>query len=331
MLKEEIIKEFKHRNLNSKTNNFIFSGIDDFKFLNDIPDRCSISTPENDIDIEFAYNIKIDLSEVNVRDIISYTLDILKNSSLLDVTLDYNLKFNNKFDLFRFQNVLHNYGIVVQLIFYNLEELELEEWMLFNEIYYFNSIFFNANAFIHGDNFETYFITNERVLDNRENYTKIKSLDKQVNDKKQKDLVEEKKIIKNILLHAYVTAGAWCFSLADDEIESYMDGLKRLFENNKLTTHLFVKDENNKYTMYKNYILSLFGSDDASLGYYNEESNEVCFDRNFDELIEMYEIFEDFSEDFFEYGSYYLTEVADVFASVRKKPPMKVIKMGVNK
>ena len=42
-----------------------------------------------------------------------------------------------------------------------------------NEIYYFNSIFFNANTFIKGNNFQTYFLSGERVLDNRENYTKI--------------------------------------------------------------------------------------------------------------------------------------------------------------
>jgi len=45
--------------------------------------------------------------------------------------------------------------------------------MLFNEIYYFNSIFFNANTFIKGNNFQSYFLSNGKVLDNRENYTKI--------------------------------------------------------------------------------------------------------------------------------------------------------------
>lgn len=46
--------------------------------------------------------------------------------------------------------------------------------MLFNEIYYFNSIFFNANSFIKDSNFKSYFLTGGRVLDNRENYTKVK-------------------------------------------------------------------------------------------------------------------------------------------------------------
>lgn len=174
MSEQEIIQLFNDRYLNSKTNNFIFSRIDDFSILDHIPDKCCISTPENDIDIDFAQNIKIDLAEVNVKDILSYTLEKLKKSSLLDTTLDYTLDFNSKFDLLKFQGVLHTYGIVVQLIFYNTEELSLENQILLNEIYYFNSIFFNANAFIKENNFQTYILTKERILDNRENYTRIK-------------------------------------------------------------------------------------------------------------------------------------------------------------
>lgn len=174
MSEQEIIQLFNDRYLNSKTNNFIFTGIDDFSILDYIPEQCCISTTENDIDIDFAQNIKIDLAEVNVKDILSYTLEKLKKSSLLDTTLDYNLDFNNKFDLLKFHGVLRNYDVVVQLIFYNMEELSLENQILLNEIYYFNSIFFNANAFIKENNFQTYILTKERILDNRENYTRIK-------------------------------------------------------------------------------------------------------------------------------------------------------------
>ena len=174
MSEQEIIRLFNDRYLNSKTNNFIFAGIDDFSILDHIPDQCCISTPENDIDIDFAQNIKIDLAEVNVKDILSYTLEKLKKSSLLDTTLDYTLDFHSKFDLLKFQGLLHTYGIVVQLIFYNTEELSLENQMLLNEVYYFNSIFFNANTFIRENNFQTYILTKERILDNRENYTRIK-------------------------------------------------------------------------------------------------------------------------------------------------------------
>ena len=128
---------------------------------------------ESIIDIKYAKNIKIDLAEVEIKDILLYTLRILKESLLLDITLDYTLDFNNKFDLLKFQRILNNYNLSVQLIFYNVEELTLEDQMLFNEIYYFNSMYFNVNSFVKDNNFQSYFLSGDRVLDNRENYTKI--------------------------------------------------------------------------------------------------------------------------------------------------------------
>ena len=174
MNEKEMIEMFKQRYLNSKTNNYIFSRIDDYKILDKIPNRCSILIPENDIDINFAENIKIDLDDVNIKDILSFTLELLKKSKFIDISFDYTIDFNNKFDLLKFQNVLRTYNRIVQLIFYKVEKLSHEDQMLFNEICYFNSIFFNANSFIKGDNFQSYFLSKDRVLDNRENYTKIK-------------------------------------------------------------------------------------------------------------------------------------------------------------
>ncbi len=176
MLEKDIIKTFNFRELNSKTNNFIFSEIDNFEIIDKISNECWISTPENDIDVSFAKNIKIDLAKIRVEDILSYTLNILKELSLIDVYFDYFLDFYNKSHLLKFRNVLHNYNIVCQLIFYNLEKLTLEEQMLFNEIYHFNSIFFNSSSFIKDDNFQTYLLTNGRGLNDKEHYTKIKLL-----------------------------------------------------------------------------------------------------------------------------------------------------------
>ena len=65
---------------------------------------------------------------------------------------------------------------MVQIVFYNVDKLSMEEQMLFNELYYFNSMYFNVKTFTKNDNFITYFLSSERVLDNRENYTKIKLL-----------------------------------------------------------------------------------------------------------------------------------------------------------
>lgn len=62
MTKEEVIEEFKHRFINSKNNNYIFSESDDFDILKDIPKQCSISTFDSFIDIKWAQNIKIDMA-----------------------------------------------------------------------------------------------------------------------------------------------------------------------------------------------------------------------------------------------------------------------------
>lgn len=176
MTKQEIIEEFKRRYINSKNNNYIFTEINDFGILDDIPDVCSISMPDTTLDIEYAHNIKINLDEVEVRNVLSYTLELLKEMKLLDVSFDYNIELKNKFDLLRFQHVLSNYNRAVQLIFYNIEALSIEDQMLFNEIYYFHSFLFNVNSFIKGSNFQSYFLTGDRVLDNRENYTRVKTV-----------------------------------------------------------------------------------------------------------------------------------------------------------
>lgn len=199
MTEQEILENFSHRNLNLKINNYIFCGTNDLSILDKIPSVCSISSTESDIDIDYAINVKIDLEEVNVKDVLSYTLQALKDLSLLDVTFDYNLEFNNKFDLIKFQNVLYNYGKVVQIIFSNVEELDIKEQMLFNEIYHFNSIYFNANSFIKNNNFQSYSLNNGQVLDDREDYTKV-NVNKRIvleNNIMKNKVLEKKKIQQN--------------------------------------------------------------------------------------------------------------------------------------
>lgn len=172
MLVNEILEEFKNRYLNSKNNNYIICGLEDTDILNEIPEQCNINESDHYHDIKVAQNIKIDLNKIEVKDILSYTLEILKCKGIIPQT--EKLEFNNKFDLLRLQGILREHGIVVQFVFYNLEGLTIEDQMLFNEIYYFNSVYFTANAFIKNYNFQTYFLTGDRVLDSRENYTKLK-------------------------------------------------------------------------------------------------------------------------------------------------------------
>ncbi len=323
MVKEEIIELFKNRYLNTKTNNYIFSLVDNFKLLEDIPDSCNVTMSDDDINIDIAQidiaqNIKIDLSIVNVCDILSYVLGLLKKSAYLDDEVDCVLNFNNKFDLLKFQNILRKNGIVVQFIFYNIESLSQEEQMLLNEIYYFNSLYFNTNAFISENNFQTYFLSDDRVLDYRENYTKIKFINRQFETKEFDDLEEEKNAIKMMLIYSYLTIGFWAFSLDDEELERYLERMKALFIKNGLSVNLFSKDENGKYTIYKNYLLSLVGDDD-SLGYFNDEWNEVIIEKSVIELNKIFEANNKYNQAFIEWGSYYLSDLTEAFQNERNR------------
>ena len=200
MDKIEIINELSSRYLNSKTNNLIITNVVSFDIVDRIPDTCKIMIRDYDLDNDTAFNIKIDLNEVDVGDILSYILNELKKLKLIDTYFDYEIKFNNKLDILKFQGVLRNYNIIVQIIFKNVEKLNLEEQKLFNELYYFNSIFFNMISFVR-ENFITYFLTNDRVLDNRENYEKIeltKSTIKEIYERKAKRIYPKKNVISVI-------------------------------------------------------------------------------------------------------------------------------------
>ena len=169
MTNDELLTYLKSRRLNNKTNNMIIVGDELSTLIDQIPDTTGISFIDNDIDVANALNIKIDLSEIDVKDILTYVLNYLKQLKIVDVNFDYTLPFNNKFDIVKFRSVLQNYNRVVQLIFYNMESLTIEEQMLFNELYYYNSPFFSIIS-LTKDYFKTYFLTQNRVLDDRENY-----------------------------------------------------------------------------------------------------------------------------------------------------------------
>jgi len=190
--------------------------------------------------------------------------------------------------------------------------------MLFNEIYYFISIFFNANTFIRENNFQSYFLSDDRVLDYRENYTKIKFISKQFENEEIDELEEEKNVIKIMLIHSYLMIGFWSFSLDDEELERYMERMKALFIKNGMSVNLFLKDENGKYTTYKNYLLSLVEEDDA-FGYFNEECNEIIIEQSVIELNKIYESNNKYIQDFIEWGSYYLSDLNEAFQNERDR------------
>lgn len=167
---DELLECFKSRQLNSKTNNMIIIGDGLNKIVNEIPKTTGVSFIDNDINVDIAINIKVDLSKIAVSDILTYALNYLKQLNLVDD--NYTLSFDNKFVLLNFNSILQKYNLVIQLIFYNIEELSIEEQMLFNELYYFksfNSSYFNIIS-LTNNHFKTYFLTNNRVLDSREDY-----------------------------------------------------------------------------------------------------------------------------------------------------------------
>lgn len=189
----EILELFYKRFFNIKTNNYIFTGVEDLGLINSIPFSTSIFYPDNDINIESAINIKIDLNDVELKNILTYILVKLRDCKCLDETLDWSLEFNSKFDLLKFQGILHRFNIAVQLIVYNVEKLSLEEQFLFNELYYFNSMYFNVNSFIKGEHFQSYFLNDNRVLDDRENYEKIKLVRRQIDGDLKRSLLKRDK------------------------------------------------------------------------------------------------------------------------------------------
>ena len=166
---DELLSCFKRRVLNTKTNNMIIIANDIEELVDNIPDITSL---DNYNGIDNALNIKIDLAKINLNSILTYSLKYLKDKNLIDNSLEYRLPFNSKFDINKFRIILQNNNRMVQLFFYNIERLSIEEQKLFNELYYYNSYdnnYFNIITLAKKD-FKTYSLNQDRMLDDRENY-----------------------------------------------------------------------------------------------------------------------------------------------------------------
>ena len=168
---DELLEYFKSRQLNAKTNNMIVIGNELNTLVGNIPNETNISFIDDDILIKHATNIKIDLTKIDVKDILIYVLRQLK---LVDD--NYNLSFDNKFVLLKFNSILQNNNRMIQLIFYHMDDLSIKDQMLLNELYYFksfNSQYFNVIS-LTNEKFKTYFLSKNRVLDDREDYQEYK-------------------------------------------------------------------------------------------------------------------------------------------------------------
>ncbi len=170
--KEELLAIITKKIVNSKNNNLIIAGNDSKSIIDEIPDTSSILLIEDNIKNNALYNIKIDLNKTKIQDIFKYIISYLQDLNLLDTEKKYHLLFDNKIDVWRLDRVLKENNIIIQLIFYNIEVLSIEEQELFNELYYYFSYNFFVISLVN-EHFNTYFLTNNRVLDSREDYQRF--------------------------------------------------------------------------------------------------------------------------------------------------------------
>jgi len=171
---EEIIDIFNKRELNSKCNNYIITD------LNTLARQVLIECIKKEIIVKkvdanlieesdvVMNNILVDLKMVAVKDLLSYLLECLNIPRSID--------FKDKFDLLKYRGFLRDYNKYSSIILYNSENLMDSERMLLNEIYGFNTNFFNVNDLTTEGSLRTYQTSSSLFLDGREDYTRIRLL-----------------------------------------------------------------------------------------------------------------------------------------------------------
>ncbi len=168
MNSNDLIGELSSRQLNTKTNNMIVIGEYSKELIGEIPETCVVTLPEEEQQVQVD-NITVDLSQVKVEDLLTFILD-----SYDDGTMDHEyltIKFKSLRSLITFQRVLRRRNIFIQIVLYNMDGLTEQEQMLINELFYYYSENFNVTA-IKRQELSTYFLTGDRRLDPRENFTK---------------------------------------------------------------------------------------------------------------------------------------------------------------
>lgn len=174
----EALTIFNSRELNTKTNNYIFTDLTKKKkqeliagIKREVIVPISLSSIISDMALlEKGFlvmnNIIIDLQKVSIKDILSYVLEVQGINSTLD--------FTSKLDLLRFRGILRSHNKSSSLILYNGEGILNADRKLLNEIYGFNTPFFNINDLLERTNLGTYETHSGRMLDSREDYTRIR-------------------------------------------------------------------------------------------------------------------------------------------------------------
>ncbi len=177
--KQEIINKLSSRTINLATNNLIINSFNSEEIVNEIPEVCGISFSGYNLDNEIAFNIKVDMKKVYVRNILTYLMTEMRDQKLFEPSFTYNLPFNNKYEVVKFNNVLQNSKRVIQIICYNMDNLSIEDQKLFNELYYYNSPWFNVTSFV-DDDFITYNLSGNRYLVESKNYQKYELIKEKI-------------------------------------------------------------------------------------------------------------------------------------------------------
>lgn len=170
---DDIIDIFNKRELNIKTNNYVVTDLD-IILRSRLIAGINVEAPVSYIPDAFSFdsnyptmrNIFVDLNDVPVNEILAFSLEKLGISN--------QITFKSAVDLFRFRGILRNNGVCIAIIAYNSEELPISDRMTLNELYTFNTSFFNINELLMQESLFSTEMRSGRMLDNRENYTRIR-------------------------------------------------------------------------------------------------------------------------------------------------------------
>jgi len=113
------------------------------------------------------HNVLVDLKDIPVKDLFAYLLEALN--------IPGSISFDDKFSILRYRGLLREYQKASSIILYNGENLEDKDRALLNEIYGFNTTFFNVNDLLMSSYFSFYQTSSGLFLDSRENYTRVRA------------------------------------------------------------------------------------------------------------------------------------------------------------
>lgn len=172
MTLEEIINLINIKQLNHKTNNYIIKDVtDENEIISQINPESIIENIDyiKELDLNFCadklINVFINLDDIEYFNILNFALKQLN--------IGEKVKLETMKDLLRFKSILRKNNKAIQFIITNPEVLSKEDAKIFNQLLYFNTYFFNTIIF---GELNSYEVLNGKILDNRENYTKVSLL-----------------------------------------------------------------------------------------------------------------------------------------------------------